>query len=120
MIDQLTNKEILTIYLSLKDSKASITKGIKASTIQFNYEEDLINLEEDGEDKDEKLDILYRVNKLILDTAAKKLIIINSIVDKFAAASELIIDANPELFEQVQKILYDKEVDEEIKSILKY
>jgi hypothetical protein len=103
----------------MQDSKKFLEKGMKASHIQFNYEEELIGLEDEGEEREEKIDILNEVKDIVLGTGQGKLDLINQVITKFEPTANLIIESNPELFEEVKNALYNKEMDSRIKDLLK-
>jgi len=116
MIDQLTNKEILTIFLSMEESREYIAKGIKSTRAYFAYQIELEEID-DAENKEEKVAKINKAKTIVLDLASKKLSLIEGLVEKFRQQSELIIETDPELYEEVQNIIYDKGKEEEIRSL---
>jgi hypothetical protein len=116
MLDQLTNKEILLLYLSTLDSRKALNKGLKATQIFFRYNQDMGDVYGDNTEEDEKL---AKMQELIVSTAKKKIDIMTSIIGKLKPMADLIIDANPELYTEVENIIFDKNADDELKSLMK-
>jgi hypothetical protein len=118
MIDQLTNKEILLLYLSLRESKTVISKSLRKAEVYFNFQKDLLTLDTNPDEIDDVIEETKQLRDVVLNTLNSKLSIIESVVGKLESTAEMIHESDEALYQEVKKIIYDSDATDQIQSII--